>query len=120
MALANANFDMSLIRIEAPPEYKLLGSALAKSKRNVAEDGPAHVTARRLGSLFQSILPETPVWPHAILKPTVLPVRGVLANCYLAESDQSLWHASIGDRAVTCRQPQGDRCRRPFQRLRRS
>ncbi|KAK8070421.1 hypothetical protein PG997_010624 [Apiospora hydei] len=60
LALANANFDMSLIRIEAPPEYKLLGSALAKSKRNVAEDGPAHVTARRLGSLFRSILPETP------------------------------------------------------------
>lgn len=61
VALANADFDLSLFRIEAPPEYKLLGSALAKSKRNVAEDGPAHVTARRLGSLFQSILPETPV-----------------------------------------------------------
>ncbi|KAK7946077.1 uncharacterized protein PG986_010398 [Apiospora aurea] len=60
LTLANANFDMSLLRIEAPPEYKLLGSALAKSKRNVAEDGPAHVTARRLGSLFRSILPETP------------------------------------------------------------
>ncbi|KAK7973438.1 hypothetical protein PG988_007572 [Apiospora saccharicola] len=60
VALANANFDLSLFRIEAPPEYKLLGSALAKSKRNIAEDGPAHVTARRLGSLFQNILPETP------------------------------------------------------------
>ncbi|KAK8023567.1 hypothetical protein PG993_011633 [Apiospora rasikravindrae] len=60
IALANANFDMSLIRIEAPAEYKPLGMALSKSKRNVAEDGPAHVTARRLGSLFQSMLPETP------------------------------------------------------------
>ncbi|KAK8109457.1 hypothetical protein PG999_007594 [Apiospora kogelbergensis] len=59
-ALANANFDMSLIRIEAPQEYKALGSSLAKRKRNIAEDGPAHVTARRLGSLFQSILPNTP------------------------------------------------------------
>ncbi|KAK8098775.1 uncharacterized protein PG998_012016 [Apiospora kogelbergensis] len=60
IALANANFDMSLIRIEAPQEYKALGSALAKRKRNIAEDGPAHVTARRLGTLFQGILPETP------------------------------------------------------------
>ncbi|KAK7916893.1 hypothetical protein PG985_010501 [Apiospora marii] len=60
LALANANFDMSLIRIEAPAEYKPLGSALVRSKRSVAEDGPAHVTARRLGSLFQSILPQTP------------------------------------------------------------
>lgn len=67
LALANANFDMSLIRIEAPQEYKLLGSALAKTKRNIAEDGPAHVTARRLGTLFQGILPETPVCSHELI-----------------------------------------------------
>ncbi|KAI1502063.1 hypothetical protein F5X99DRAFT_171856 [Biscogniauxia marginata] len=59
-ALANANFDFSLIRYEAPAEYKELGRALAKKKRFEAEDGPAHTTASRLGSLFHSILPETP------------------------------------------------------------
>ncbi|KAH9905422.1 hypothetical protein F4778DRAFT_707184 [Xylariomycetidae sp. FL2044] len=60
LALANANFDFSLIKVEAPPEYQGLGSALTKIKRSAAEDGPAHTTARRLGTLFQSILPSTP------------------------------------------------------------
>ncbi|KAI1328238.1 hypothetical protein F5Y16DRAFT_398643 [Xylariaceae sp. FL0255] len=60
LALANANFDFSLVKIEAPPEYKGLGSALSAKKRSEAEFGSAHSTARRLGNLFQSILPETP------------------------------------------------------------
>ncbi|KAI0599507.1 hypothetical protein F4775DRAFT_591297 [Biscogniauxia sp. FL1348] len=60
VALANANFDFSLIRYEAPAEYRELGLALAKNKKSEAEDGQAHATASRLGSLFKSILPETP------------------------------------------------------------
>ncbi|KAH8886293.1 hypothetical protein GQ53DRAFT_602151, partial [Thozetella sp. PMI_491] len=60
LALANLNFDFSLVKIEAPPEYKELGMALAETRRSAAEHGPVHTTARRLGSLFQSILPETP------------------------------------------------------------
>ncbi|KAI3327294.1 hypothetical protein HD806DRAFT_388891 [Xylariaceae sp. AK1471] len=60
LALANANFDFSLIKIEAPAEYRELGLALPKKKRSEAEDGSVHVTAQRLGSLFHSILPETP------------------------------------------------------------
>ncbi|CAJ2503569.1 Uu.00g109630.m01.CDS01 [Anthostomella pinea] len=60
LALANANFDFSLIKFEAPAEYKELGLALAEKKRSEAEAGSAHVTARRLGSLFHTMLPETP------------------------------------------------------------
>ncbi|KAI1493684.1 hypothetical protein F5X96DRAFT_154597 [Biscogniauxia mediterranea] len=60
VTLANANFDFSLIRYEAPAEYRELGLALAKNKKSEAENGQAHTTASRLGSLFKSILPETP------------------------------------------------------------
>ncbi|KAI8631687.1 hypothetical protein F5Y19DRAFT_463390 [Xylariaceae sp. FL1651] len=60
LALANANFDFSLIKFEAPAEYRELGVALSKKKRSEAEFGSVHVTAQRLGSLFQSILPATP------------------------------------------------------------
>ena len=60
LALANLNFDFSLVKLEAPAEYRPLGSALAKKRRSTAEHGLAHNTARRLGSLFQTILPDTP------------------------------------------------------------
>ncbi|KAI1258946.1 hypothetical protein F5Y18DRAFT_421022 [Xylariaceae sp. FL1019] len=59
-ALANANFDFSLIKITAPEEYVPLSLALPDKKRTEAETGSVHVTARRLGSLFHSMLPETP------------------------------------------------------------
>jgi hypothetical protein len=61
LALANANFDFSLVKIEAPAEYRELGLALHEKKRSEAENGSVHITAQRLGSLFHSILPETPV-----------------------------------------------------------
>lgn len=60
LALANLNFDFSLVKVEAPVEYRQLGVALARKRRSAAEIGKAHITARRLGSLFQSILPDTP------------------------------------------------------------
>ncbi|KAI0149554.1 hypothetical protein GGR57DRAFT_224806 [Xylariaceae sp. FL1272] len=59
-ALANANFDFSLIKITAPEEYKALSLALPDKKRSEAEHGSIHVTARRLGSLFHTVLPKTP------------------------------------------------------------
>ena len=37
-----------------------MGQALSKDRRSVAEDGAAHRTARRLGALFESIIPNTP------------------------------------------------------------
>ena len=60
LTLANLNFDFSLVKVEAPIEYKGVGAALSHKRRQTAENGSIHVTARRLGSLFESILPATP------------------------------------------------------------
>ena len=60
LALANLSFDFSLVKVEAPIEYKGVGAALSHKRRLTAENGTIHVTARRLGSLFEAILPATP------------------------------------------------------------
>ena len=56
-ALANFNLDFSLIKVEAPIEYQGLRSALSKRRVEDAEQGQSHRTARRLGALFEQILP---------------------------------------------------------------
>ena len=60
MGLANVNVDFSLLKLEAPAEYKDLGAALSIRRRFAAESGNTHITARKLGSLFEQILPSTP------------------------------------------------------------
>lgn len=60
LALANFNFDFSLIKVEAPVEFKELGAALSTKRRSAAEHGTSHMTARKLGSLFEQLLPSTP------------------------------------------------------------
>lgn len=60
VGLANINFDFSLLKLEAPAEYRGLGAALSTKRRSAAEHGTTHVTARKLGSLFEEILPSTP------------------------------------------------------------
>ncbi|KAH8799715.1 hypothetical protein F5884DRAFT_686581 [Xylogone sp. PMI_703] len=60
LALANINFDFSLFKIEAPIEFQALGAALSTQRRANAEDGIYHQTARRLGALFDQVLPPTP------------------------------------------------------------
>lgn len=60
LAAANINFDFSIVRNEAPKEYHQLGNALSTQKKKDAEAGSAHITARRLGALFDGICPPTP------------------------------------------------------------
>ena len=60
LALNNFKFDFSLLKVDAPREYSELGQALSTGRRNEAEDGSHHKTARRLGSLFEQIIPSTP------------------------------------------------------------
>ncbi len=55
--LANFNIDFSLVKVEAPIEYRGLRSALSRHRVENAEQGPQHRTARRLGALFEQILP---------------------------------------------------------------
>ena len=60
LALAHAELHVSLLKIEAPVEYRGLGKVLSNMRRGKAEDGSTHETAAKLGTLFKGILPETP------------------------------------------------------------
>jgi hypothetical protein len=58
--LVNFNLDFSLIKIEAPKEFSPVGAALSSLRRESAESGLVHTTARKLGALFDPLLPDTP------------------------------------------------------------
>lgn len=58
--LANLNFDFSLYKVQAPKEFEGVGSALSTFRREEAENGMPHMIARKLGALFESLLPSTP------------------------------------------------------------
>lgn len=60
VALANLSFDFSLVKVEAPSEYKDLGICLSHSRSKEAENGIAHITARKLGALFSDVAPTAP------------------------------------------------------------
>lgn len=60
IALASLNFDFSLYKVEAPKEFHGVGTVLSSARRTEAESGRAHVTARKLGALFELLLPPTP------------------------------------------------------------
>lgn len=60
VAAAKLNFDFTLVKIEAPKEYHPLGECLSKKRKHEAEHGSTHVTARRLGALFEDINLPTP------------------------------------------------------------
>lgn len=58
--LVNFNLDVSLVRCNAPKEFSTIGPALSLNRRNEAEGGQQHKLARRLGFLFNDIVPQTP------------------------------------------------------------
>ena len=58
VAAANFNLDFSLMKVEAPKEYHGLRDALSTHRRDDAEEGTAHVTARKLGALFEAKVPK--------------------------------------------------------------
>ncbi|KAK2005983.1 hypothetical protein LZ32DRAFT_510003, partial [Colletotrichum eremochloae] len=60
MALAALNFDFSLVRVEAPREYQPIRDALSSRRKEEAEEGISHITARKLGALFKDAVPDTP------------------------------------------------------------
>lgn len=60
LAVASFNFDFTLHKNQAPPEYMGVGSALSKRRKRAAEDGREHIVARKLGALFHKFLPPTP------------------------------------------------------------
>ena len=60
VAAAALNFDFSLVKIEAPDDFRLIGGELSANRRNDAEGGCAHMTARKIGALFNGIIPPIP------------------------------------------------------------
>ncbi|QYT03239.1 hypothetical protein H0G86_010209 [Trichoderma simmonsii] len=54
---ANLNFDFTLIKVEAPKEYSGVNDSLTEVRRENAENGALHRTARKLGALFDGIPP---------------------------------------------------------------
>ena len=60
VAAAHINFDLTLIRCEAPKEHRALGDNLSRKRKVEAESGTIHATARRLGAPFDGICLPTP------------------------------------------------------------
>ncbi|KAK5664008.1 hypothetical protein OQA88_222 [Cercophora sp. LCS_1] len=58
-AAAQINFDFTLLKIEAPPEFQPLGNVLSRQRKELAECGTPHITAKRLGALFDGVCPPT-------------------------------------------------------------
>lgn len=59
-AALNLNLDFSMFKLEAPASYKAFGEKLSLERKDKAEYGVPHVTARKLGALFNQTLPKTP------------------------------------------------------------
>jgi hypothetical protein len=60
LAAANINFDFSIVKYEAPEEFRPVGQLLSDRRKRDAEDGKSHTTARRLAALFAGVCPKTP------------------------------------------------------------
>lgn len=48
-----------IVQVEAPVSYQGVGQAISHRRRDGAEDGSMHITARRLAALFRSHIPTT-------------------------------------------------------------
>lgn len=60
LAAAKINFDFTLVKCEAPKEYHDLSNAISSKMKEKAELGTTHITARKLGALFEGLCPATP------------------------------------------------------------
>lgn len=56
----DCNIDFSIMKVEAPREFMDFGLALSPLRREEAEIGTVHITARKLGAIFEALLPDTP------------------------------------------------------------
>jgi hypothetical protein len=112
IALANFNFDFSLVKVDAPKEFDPLGSALTRSRRSNAEDGISHQVVRRLGALFEQLVPSTPKLLRAygsrvseVIKTPGINPKGTKADgpfeSYVGVDGTSIWaSATSGPAAI--------------------
>lgn len=61
LAFINVKQDFALFKVEIPKQFEGLGKALSHSRRQNAESGPQHRAARRLGALFEQVIPNIDV-----------------------------------------------------------
>jgi hypothetical protein len=102
VSLANLNFDFTLVKLEAPKEFHGLGATISQRRKADAESGTLHKTARKLGALFEKVIPHTPalyrVYGTRVSEiskdPTVNPQKkeGIFASQIGADS-ASIWAA---------------------------
>lgn len=74
-----ANIDFTLLKVTAPVEFSALGATISRKRKVEAEEGTLHKTARRLGALFEGILPPTDDLFRAYGKSgirNIIPARG--------------------------------------------
>lgn len=110
-ALANFNFDFALYRIEAPKEFEGVGAALSTFRRQEAENGASHITARKLGALFEQLLPPVPeliraygqraseISQSSSIDPQIRSSYGVFAS-RVGTDATSLWAAATSGQAA--------------------
>lgn len=95
VAAANINFDFTLIKCEPPQEFHPLGSALTQRRKEDAEYGSTHITARRLGALFEGLLPSTPTLLRAY-GTRVSEIAQTSSQTVSPEPDNSMFAAHAG------------------------
>ncbi|XXG98782.1 hypothetical protein Hte_005112 [Hypoxylon texense] len=112
VAAANINFDFALVKCEAPPEYQPLGQALTTHRKVEAEGGSQHVTARRLGALFDGLCPKTPnlisafgkrateTSTEAVVNRPANPTGNWIFSDYIGIDSTSLWAAATSSKAA--------------------
>lgn len=65
VGLFNVNVDFSCVKVEIPKQYEDLGNALSSQRRDNAENGQHHKTARRLGAIFHGCIPDIEILSEA-------------------------------------------------------
>ncbi|KAL4878202.1 hypothetical protein BJY04DRAFT_229923 [Aspergillus karnatakaensis] len=92
-SLFQGNFDFSLQKVEVPAELLPLGERLSKKRRQLAEEGALHILARRLGFLFEEILPSVPTLLKAYGTPSSPPqkVAEGIFGLHLGVDSTSIW-----------------------------
>lgn len=105
VAAANLNFDFTLFKVEAPKEYSGVSDSLTEVRRENAENGALHRTARKLGALFDGIPPPaehllaaygnrvSEICQKAKITPQDRERHGIFAQ-YCGTDSSSLWAAA--------------------------
>lgn len=105
VAAASLNFDFTLIKVEAPKEYSGVNDSLTEVRRENAENGALHRTARKLGALFDGIPPRaehllaaygnrvSEICQKAKITPQDRERHGIFAR-YCGTDSSSLWAAA--------------------------